>query len=57
MTDGQKISVRVDGELAALIEAVAEQERRTLSNLVRNVLIDWAAARQSQQRVHGGQPA
>jgi hypothetical protein len=47
MTDSQKISVRVDGELAVLIETVAVQERRTISNVVRNALLDWAAQHQS----------
>jgi predicted transcriptional regulator len=45
-----QVSVRIGPELADEIERAAEAERRTKSNLVRNVLADWAAARQSEQR-------
>jgi uncharacterized protein (DUF1778 family) len=40
-----QISVRLDPDLVATIERAAVQERRTISNLVRNVIADWAAAR------------
>jgi uncharacterized protein (DUF1778 family) len=40
-----QIATRVEPELFAAIERAAEQERRTVSNLVRNVISDWAAAR------------
>jgi hypothetical protein len=41
----RQISVRLDPDLVATIERAAEQERRTVSNLVRNLIADWAAAR------------
>jgi hypothetical protein len=44
-----QVSVRLDAELAATIEQAAARERRSVSNLVRNVLADWAAATR-----HGG---
>ena len=40
-----QISVRLDPELVATVERAAEQERRTVSNLVRKLILDWAAAR------------
>jgi len=40
-----QISVRLDPELVATVERAAEQERRTVSNLVRKLIIDWAATR------------
>jgi len=45
------LSARVDPDVLEVVERVAEAERRPVSNLVRNILSDWAAARQSQQ--HG----
>ncbi len=36
-------------ELRAAIEAAAEQERRPVSNLIRNVLADWLAAHSSDR--------
>jgi predicted transcriptional regulator len=44
----QQISVRVDDELLGVVEQAAQQERRTVSNLVRNVLTDWASERRNQ---------
>jgi hypothetical protein len=41
----RQVSVRLDPDLAAKVARAAELERRTISNLVRNVLADWAAAR------------
>jgi transposase len=40
-----RVSARVDSAVVATIDAVAEQGRRTRSNLVRIVLEDWAAGR------------
>jgi predicted transcriptional regulator len=45
------LSARVDPEVLEIVERVAEAGRRPVSNLVRNILSDWVAARQSQQ--HG----
>jgi len=40
--DGQSKDFRARRRRArALIEAVATQERRTVSNVVRNALLDW----------------
>jgi Arc/MetJ-type ribon-helix-helix transcriptional regulator len=44
---GPQVSVRVGHELADEIERAAEEERRTRSSLVRNLLEDWAAARRA----------
>jgi uncharacterized protein (DUF1778 family) len=49
-TPRDKVSARVDPEVRELVERVAEAERRPVSNLVRNILADWAAARQAQQQ-------
>ena len=43
--DGQRISVRVTDELYAALEAQAEAERRSISNLVTILLEDGLAAR------------
>jgi predicted HicB family RNase H-like nuclease len=40
--DGQ-IVVRIEPELRDELEAAAEADRRSLSQLVRNVLADWVA--------------
>jgi hypothetical protein len=42
------VSARIDPEVLEVVERVAEAERRPVSNLVRNILSDWAAARQAQ---------
>jgi metal-responsive CopG/Arc/MetJ family transcriptional regulator len=47
-TSRQQISVRVDDELLNEVERAAQEERRTVSNLVRNVLADWASERRVQ---------
>jgi uncharacterized protein (DUF1778 family) len=38
-----QVSARVDPEVLELVERVAQFERRPVSNLVRNILTDWAA--------------
>jgi predicted transcriptional regulator len=40
-----QVSVRLTPELRRELERVAELERRTISNLVRNVLEDFAGVR------------
>lgn len=47
----EQISVRLEAEVLAAVARAAEQERRTVSNLVRNVLIDWASAREAQSNL------
>jgi uncharacterized protein (DUF1778 family) len=37
------ISARIGPEVRDVVERVAEAERRPVSNLVRNILSDWAA--------------
>ncbi len=44
------VSARIDPAVLEVVERVAEAERRPVSNLVRNILSDWARARQAQQR-------
>jgi hypothetical protein len=43
-----QITARIDPEVLAVVERVAETERRPVSNLVRNILEDWAGARRRQ---------
>lgn len=43
-----QVSFRIDDELRREIERAAAQERRPVSNLLRNVVADWAAARRRQ---------
>ncbi len=45
-----QISARVDPAVIEVIERVAQAERRPISNVVRNVLADWASERAT---VHG----
>jgi uncharacterized protein (DUF1778 family) len=39
-----RVAARVDPEVLRIVERVAEAERRPVSNLVRNILTDWARA-------------
>jgi predicted transcriptional regulator len=39
------VSARLDPEVRKVVERVAEVERRPISNLIRNIVSDWAAAR------------
>jgi hypothetical protein len=41
------IPVRVEPELRVAIEAAAEQDRRPMANLIRNILADWVNSRSS----------
>jgi hypothetical protein len=45
-----QVSVRLGPELVETVEQAAAQERRTVSNLIRCVLADWAQSRQQQER-------
>jgi hypothetical protein len=45
-----QVSVRLGPELVETVEQAAAQERRTVSNLIRCVLADWAQSRRQQQR-------
>jgi len=47
----EQISVRLDDEILTAVERAAEEERRTVSNLVRNVLADWANDRRQRVEV------
>ncbi len=44
-TKRNQVSVRLDPRTIEMIEKVAEAEARTVSNLVRCVLSDWASGR------------
>jgi predicted DNA-binding ribbon-helix-helix protein len=37
----EMIGVRLETKLRSIIENIAEQEQRSLSNLVRLIIIDW----------------
>lgn len=39
------VSTRLDLDVIEVVEQVAADERRPISNLLRNVITDWAAAR------------
>jgi len=43
-----QISARLDPEIADIVHRVAAVERRPVSNVVRNVLTDWARARAAE---------
>jgi hypothetical protein len=45
-----KISARLDPEISEIVHRVAETERRPVSNVVRNVLTDWARGLQTERR-------
>ena len=42
------ISARLDHDVLEVVQQVAEDERRPVSSVVRNVLTDWAKARGSE---------
>jgi hypothetical protein len=48
-----QLSVRIDPVIRERLEAAAEQDRRDLSNLVRNVLSDWLAGQSRGDRQRG----
>jgi hypothetical protein len=39
------VSMRLEPDVAERLEALAEQDRRTTSNFLRNVVTDWLAGR------------
>jgi predicted DNA-binding protein len=41
------VSMRLEPEVAERLEALAEQDRRTTSNFLRNVVTDWLAGRKA----------
>jgi hypothetical protein len=41
----EQVSARLDPDVLEVVERVAAAERRPVSNLVRNIVADWAAAR------------
>jgi hypothetical protein len=41
----EAIALRVEPELRAAIETAADQERRPMSSLIRNILSDWVHTR------------
>jgi hypothetical protein len=43
-----QVSARIDPDVLEVVERVPEVERRPISSVVRNVLSDWARARESQ---------
>jgi hypothetical protein len=42
-----RLGIRVDPAIHAQLAAAAQQDRRPVSNLVRNVLADWLADRKA----------
>jgi predicted transcriptional regulator len=47
-----QVSARLDPEVLEVVQRIAEAERRPISNLVRNVLEDWAKGRELERREH-----
>jgi hypothetical protein len=45
-----QISARLDPDVLEVVLHVAEAERRPISNVVRNVLTDWAKARRQAEQ-------
>jgi hypothetical protein len=43
-----QVSARLDPPILELVEHVAAAERRPVSSLVRNIVTDWARAREGQ---------
>jgi predicted transcriptional regulator len=44
----EQVSARLDPDVLEIVQHVAKAERRPISNLVRNIVSDWAASRKSQ---------
>jgi predicted HicB family RNase H-like nuclease len=49
----EALALRVEPELRAAIETAADQERRPMSSLIRNILADWVHARPSSNQSAG----
>jgi hypothetical protein len=45
-----QVSARLDADVLEVVLHVAEAERRPISNVVRNVLTDWANARRQAEQ-------
>jgi hypothetical protein len=43
------LSVRLPTRVREVVEEEAERDRRPVANLIRNVIEDWAAARQHER--------
>jgi hypothetical protein len=52
MPKTERISARVEPEILAIVQRVAESERRPVASVVRNVVTDWAL---QQRAVAGGE--
>ena len=48
MSKTEQVTARLPRDLLEVVESVAATERRPVSSVVRNVLEDWARARESQ---------
>jgi hypothetical protein len=46
----RSLTLRIPDELATVIERQAAAERRTVSAIVRNLLLDWAQAQRPRAR-------
>jgi hypothetical protein len=46
----QRVSARLDPHVVEIVESVAQAERRPVSALIRNVVTDWAQARELEGR-------
>lgn len=44
----EQVSARLDPEVIAVVENIAQSERRPVSAVVRNVMTDWAKWKQRQ---------
>ena len=53
MPKTERISARVEPEILAIVQRVAESDRRPVASVVRNVVTDWAL---QQRAVAGGEP-
>jgi predicted transcriptional regulator len=42
------VTARIDPEVLEVVQAVAQQDRRPVSNLLRNIIADWALARRER---------
>jgi hypothetical protein len=49
-----QISARLDPQVLEVVQHVAEVERRPISNLVRNIVEDWAKAHSAPDRAEAG---
>jgi hypothetical protein len=45
-----QVSARLDADILKVVQTVAEAERRPISNLLRNIVSDWAMARRQAEQ-------